>query len=196
MKMQMILFKNNLHTQIKKIESEDAISELESVYYIYTVNQRTTYTIHNSELNWHFPDKYSRKIGISLRGFTFTFPNLLDLLKNQIEPSQDLINKERNTEETSSVPTQNSFFPEQKASEDSIKNYKNAPISSFINESYFFYNKSDLIKETFITALNEKILIYGSISYFNKKTENEILKIVSPEEHLKFFVNRNTTKNS
>ena len=171
MKMQTILFKNNLHTQIKKIESEDAISELESVYYIYTVNQRTTYTIHNSELNWHFPDKYSRKIGISLRGFTFTFPNLLDLLKNQIEPSQDLINKERNTEETSSVPTQNSFFPEQKASEDSIKNYKNAPISSFINESYFFYNKSDLIKETFITALNKKILIYGSISYFNKKTK-------------------------
>ena len=55
MKMQTILFKNNLHTQIKKIESEDAISELESVYYIYTVNQRTTYTIHNSELNWHFP---------------------------------------------------------------------------------------------------------------------------------------------
>ena len=196
MKMQTILFKNNLHTQIKKIESEDAISELESVYYIYTVNQRTTYTIHNSELNWHFPDKYSRKIGISLRGFTFTFPNLLDLLKNQIEPSQDLINKERNTEETSSVPTQNSFFPEQKASEDSIKNYKNAPISSFINESYFFYNKSDLIKETFITALNKKILIYGSISFFNKKTENEIFKIVSPEEHLKSFVNRNTTKNS
>ena len=105
------------------------------------------------------------------------------MLKNLIEPSQDLINKKRNTEETSSVPTQNSFFPEQKTIEDSIKNYKNAPISYFINESYFFYNKSDLIKETFITALNKKILIYGSISYFNKKTENEIFKIVSPEEH-------------
>ena len=118
------------------------------------------------------------------------------MLKNLIEPSQDLINKKRNTEDTSSVQTQNSSFPEQKTIEDSIKNYKNAPISYFINESYFFYNKSDLIKETFITALNKKILIYGSISYFNKKTESEIFKIVSPEEHLKFFVNRKTTKSS
>ena len=50
MKMQTVLFKNNLHTQIKKIEREDAISELGRVYYIYTPNQRTTYTINNSEL--------------------------------------------------------------------------------------------------------------------------------------------------
>ena len=94
----------------KKIESEDAISELGRVYYIYTVNQRTTYTINNSDLNWPFPGKYSRKIGISVRGFTFTFLNLSDSLKNLIELSQDLTNKETNTEETSSVPTQIFFF--------------------------------------------------------------------------------------
>ena len=116
-------------------------------------------------------------------------------MKNLIEPSQDLINKDANTERTSSVPTQNSFLPEQKVVEDSIKNYKIIPIKHYKNESYFLYDKSDVIKETFISALNKKILIYGSISYFNKKTETEIFKIVTPEEILKFNVNKDITKN-
>ena len=58
------------------------------------------------------------------------------------------------------------------------------------------YEKSDLIKETYITALNKIISIYGSISYFNKKTENEIFKIISPENLLKFVVKRNTNRDS
>ena len=66
----------------------------------------------------------------------------------------------------------------------------------YIKESYFLYDKSDLIKDTFITALNKKISIYGSMSYFNKKLENEIFKIVSPEELLKFYVDKDVTKNS
>ena len=56
------------------------------------------------------------------------------------------------------------------------------------------YDKSDLIKETFINALNKKISIYGSIGYFHKKkTENEIFKIVTREEILKFYINRLTS---
>ena len=39
-------------------------------------------------------------------------------------------------------------------------------------------------------------MIYGSISYFHKKTENEIFKIISPENLLKFFVKRNTNRDS
>ena len=58
------------------------------------------------------------------------------------------------------------------------------------------YDKSELIKETFIMALNKKISIYGSISYFSKKTENEIFKTVSPEELLKFYVDKDAAKNS
>ena len=58
------------------------------------------------------------------------------------------------------------------------------------------YDKSDLIKDTFITALNKKISIYGSISYLNKKTENEIFKIVSQEEFLKLYVDKDTSKYS
>ena len=58
------------------------------------------------------------------------------------------------------------------------------------------YDKSNFIKDTFITPLNKKILIYGSISYFNKKTGNEIFKIVSLEEFLKFYVDKDVIRNS
>ena len=98
---------------------------------------------------------------------TFTFPNLSTILKNILQPSPGLINKETGTEQTTSVPTQYYFFPEQKGIEDGIKNYKNVPLFYYINESYFLYDKSDLIKETFITEPNKKMPIYGSISYFN-----------------------------
>ena len=102
------------------------------------------------------------------------------------------MNKDRNTKQTSSAQTQNSFFPDQNVIEDSIKNYKNIPIKYYINESYFLYNKSDLIKDRFITALNKKRSLYHS----TKKTENEIYKIGSPEEFLKFYVDKDASKNS
>ena len=113
-----------------------------------------------------------------------------------MEPSPDLINKNTGIEETSSVPTQASFFPKQKGIEDAIKNYKNVPVAHYTNESYFLFDKRDLIKKTFITALNKKILIYGSISYFNKKAENEIVKIITPEKFSKFYAEKDGTKNS
>ena len=85
------------------------------------------------------------------------------------EPSQDLINKDTNTKQTFSAPTQNSFFLEQKAIEDSIQNLRNIPIKYYIIESYFLDDKSDLVKNMFITTLNKKISIYGSISSSTKK---------------------------
>ena len=44
--------------------------------------------------------------------------------------------------------------------------------------------------------LNKKISIYVSISYFNKKTKNDIIKIIDPEKSLKFYVKNNTLKDS
>ena len=52
-----------------------------------------------------------------------------------------------------------------------IDNYIKKLTVNFINESYFLYDKSNFIKETFITELNNKIIIYGFISYFNKKKQ-------------------------
>ena len=61
------------------------------------------------------------------------------------------------------------------------------------------YDKSGLIRGhtyNYVTTLNKKISIYGTISYFNKKSENEIFEIVSPEELLKCYIDKDVTKNS
>ena len=44
--------------------------------------------------------------------------------------------------------------------------------------------------------LNKKISIYVSTSYFNKKTKNDIIKIIDPEESLKFYVKNDILKDS
>ena len=46
----------------------------------------------------------------------------------------------------------------------------------YINKSYFLYDKSGFIDQNFITALNKKQSIYGSISYVNKKLKMTLLK--------------------
>ena len=38
--------------------------------------------------------------------------------------------------------------------------------------------------------------MYGSTSYFDRRTENEILKLVSPENSLKFLANKDTVRNN
>ena len=38
-----------------------------------------------------------------------------------------------------------------------IEKLKNVPASYFINESYLLYDKSDLVKETFLTALQKNL---------------------------------------
>ena len=77
-----------------------------------------------------------------------------------------------------------------------MKKLNDVSIKKFIYKSYFLYDKSDLIKETFTTVIHKKISIYGSISYFGTKTENEIFKILSPEKYLKFSVDKDKSKNS
>ena len=131
-----------------------------------------------------------------MRGFNFFYPNLSTSLKNFFQPSQNLLNIESGTEETSTVPTQYSFYPVQQQIEEKIKEYNAVPSKNFINESYFLYDKSGLIKESYITAINKKVSLYGSTSYFDRKTENEILKLVSPENSLKFLVDKDTVRNN
>ena len=59
---------------------------------------------------------------------------------------------------------------------------------SFVNESNFLYDKSNLIKQTFVTEINKLLFIYGSISYFDKKGTNETAQIVLFNDPLTFFV--------
>ena len=65
-----------------------------------------------------------------------------------------------------------------------------------MNEIYFLYNKSNMIEQTFVTEINKLIPVYGSISYFGKKSRNEAVEIVSFENPLKFSVVKDTIKNT
>ena len=48
--------------------------------------------------------------------------------------------------------------------------YNAVQTKDFINESYFLYDKSFLIKKEFATAINKTLSIYGSFSHFSGKT--------------------------
>ena len=98
--------------------------------------------------------------------------------------------------EFSSVPTKGQFFSTTQGIEKAVEKLNKILTDFYINGSYFLYDKSGFIDQTFITALNKKISIYGSISYFNKKTNNDISKIIDPEEFLKLFVKKDTLKDS
>ena len=138
-------------------------------YYSYKKTNISTHTLLSKDIDWPFPDTYFKSIGLLVRGFQFLLPNLSNLLKSFFQPSADLINTESGTEEITTIPTQYSFYPEQEAIKASIKKYKNVPVSLFINESYFLYNESELIKETFATALRKTKFNLWSVSYFNYK---------------------------
>ena len=67
---------------------------------------------------------------------------------------------------------------------------------SFVNESYFLYDKNNHIKQTFVTKINKLLSFYGSFSYFDKKGNNEAAQINSFNNPLIFFVSNNTVKYS
>ena len=150
--------------------------EFDRVLYIYVSISLRTFVLSESNINWKFLDRYSKTLGLSVRGFSFTFPDLSDSLKTLFEPSQDLINNETGTEEISSISTQDSFFPQQKAVEDAVNNLNDVSKKHFINESYFLYDKSDLIKETFITAIQKNLQFTAQLPTSAQKLKMKYLK--------------------
>ena len=66
--------------------------------------------------------------------------------------------------------------------------------TQFIQDSYFLYDKNNLIKKSFITELNKFISIYGSISYFGNKKINKPTEIISSNNPLEFFIEEKKQK--
>ena len=60
--------------------------------------------------------------------------------------------------------------------EEAVEKLNKIGTDFYINKSYFLYDKSGFIDQNFITALNKKQSIYGSISYVNKKLKMTLLK--------------------
>ena len=100
--------------------------EIERKYYEYKKsNDVSVKTVLATDSDLPFPETYYKSIGSPLRGFNFYFPNLSDSLRNLIQTSPNLINIESEIEETSTVPTQHSFYLGQQQIDENIKNYNN-----------------------------------------------------------------------
>ena len=118
-----------------------------------------------------------------------------DNLEIILNPSNDLINIERRGEEVENTFTKDLFYDIKKIKE-KIKEYNAIPTKKFINEGYFLYDKSNLIKKTFVTAINKQLNLYGSFSYFSGKTSISNLKLINSNDLLKFFIEKNSLKSN
>ena len=91
-----------------------------------------------------------------------------DNLKTILNPSNNLINIERGGEEVENTLTKDLFYDINKIKE-KIKEYNVIPTKNFINEGYFLYNKSNLIKKTFVTAINKQLIYMDLLVIFQEK---------------------------
>ena len=76
--------------------------------------------------------------------------------KKAITPSPELINSTGGFEEISIISKEIFKVPQEKLVKTAIDSYIKKITVNFINESYFLSNKSNFIKETFITEINKK----------------------------------------
>ena len=97
----------------------------------------------------------------SVHGFNFVF-SVGEFLTKTITPSLELINGTGGFEEISKILKEIFKILQEKLVKTAIDSYMKKLTVNFINQSYFLYDKSNFIKETFVTEINKKILIYGS----------------------------------
>ena len=101
---------------------------------------------HPRELYRPFPDKWYQSIGFIIHGFSFEFKNAPNSIKNILNPNDGLINVENGTENADNNLTAELFFPSEKSIKEKIAEYNAIPTKNYINESYFLYDKRNLIK--------------------------------------------------
>ena len=124
--------------------------------------------LNRNNLDWPFSETFYSSLGFTVHGFSFTFKNAANNSCIILNPSNDLINVESGLEEVENTLIDELFYSVKKIKE-KIEEFKAIPIKHFINESYFLYNKNNLIKKKFITAINKQLSLYGSFSYFSEK---------------------------
>ena len=61
-----------------------------------------------------------------------------------------------------------------------------------LQEGYFLYDDTNIVKETFISELEKKVSLTGSISYFDKVNSENKIELISFKNKLKFEVKKNT----
>ena len=80
------------------------------------------------------------------------------------------------------------------AEEKTVKNYFDPTKRlNLLQESYFIYSRSSLVKPSFISELNKFLPIYCSVSNFSKTKERKF-KIILATNQKRFFIEKSTEK--
>ena len=137
--------------------------------YEYVQSNNNTFNLTGEELDFYLSDKWYNSIGYTINRFLFKIEKARAELKTILDPIDNLINVESGIEEIN-LPDEEKFLTKTESKiANKLSEYRAIPTKNFINESYFLYDKSNLIKKTYITALKQ-IALYGSFSYFTGKT--------------------------
>ena len=72
-------------------------------------NNKRPLNIHPRDLDWLFPETFCQSIGFTIHGFSFRFKNLPNSLSRILNPSDNLINIEGNTEQAEKLLTEELF---------------------------------------------------------------------------------------
>ena len=141
------------------------------------------------DLDWSFPEKFFNSVKYTVHGFTFTL-NAANKIKRILNPSNSLINAEDNTETMQDILSDEIFYHVTKYIKEKIVEYNVIPTKNVIND------KSNLIKKTFVSAINKQLSLYGSFSYFSGKSTISNLKLLTSSNFLKFLVEKNSSKSN
>ena len=98
------------------------------------------------EIDLPFPEKYIEEFTFTVSGFSFKV-NRTNKRKEKLNPSSNLINFETNTESEQNTISDEIFYPVVKYLKEKIAEHDAIPTKNVINESYFLYDKSNLIKK-------------------------------------------------
>ena len=149
-------------------------------------------TVQKSDV--YLPDFYYYDIGHHVAAFVFTLSKS-NHLQNLLPPKDNLLNE--TTPETINLFSSNVLkLPQETLVKIAIENYIKKITGGSINESYFLYDKSNVIQHTFVTEISKLISVYGSISFFNKKTVNGKVQVVFFQNPSKFTVLKDMIKNT
>ena len=177
--------KTNIDSQFSKFKA------IGRKLYEYRAPNQSTSEYRPQEIDLPFPEKYIEDFTFTVSGFSFKV-NGTNKIKEKLNPSSNLINFETNTISEQNTISDEIFYPAIKYLKEKIAEYDAIPTKNFINESYFLYDKSNLIKITFVTAINKYLNLYRSFSYFLGKSSIFNLKLISFSDVLKFLVEQNS----
>ena len=181
---------------IREVElSQDAITKLKQKYVYFSLSilylcttpntppeaesfDKLYVLVPNTHDNWEW--NIAR---VQLRGnFPVEYANIIEATRNICVQSESISTSSKVKDTLNRVSVQT------KKLSDEIGNLDKINISQ---QSYFLYDDSNLVKETFTSELDKKISIYVTISYFERIKENNQINMITPTNKLKFNVREN-----